>query len=295
MYRIGIDLGGTKTEIILLKDNSNKPIVRKRIPTASNKGYTNILENIKYLVRSVKKNITNKKGVKIGIGIPGFVEKLTGKIMQSNTQCLNGQNFKKDLEELLEQEVLISNDANCFVLSEACFGAAQGFDLTLGIIMGTGMGGGLIYQKKIISGLHGYAGEIGHTSSNLQGNICYCTQKGCNETYLSGTGIQKNFFSATKRNLSVPEIYKAYLSKNQQAVAFLQELVKIFGSILSNLILALSPQIVVLGGGVSNLPIWYKEGIAAVQNALGNQTTTPKIVPNKLGDSSGVFGAALLA
>lgn len=295
MYKIGIDLGGTKTEIILLKANSYTPIMRKRIPTATKEGYFMILKNIAKLVKGVRENIPKKAEVKIGIGIPGFVEEHTGKILQANTQCLNGKAFKVDLEKLLEHKILVSNDANCFALSEVFFGAAKGYNLALGVIMGTGMGGGLIYQKKIISGLHGYAGEIGHTSFFLQGKNCFCGQKGCNETLLSGTGIQEKFFAITGKKLSVPEIYDAYLLKDKQSTAFVQNLIQVFGFIFSNLIVALNPQIIIIGGGVSNLPIWYQEGLEEIKKNLDEDVAIPKIMPNKLGDSSGVFGAALLA
>ena len=295
MYKIGIDLGGTKIEVAILQNNSSKPIVRKRIPTNANAGYATILQKISQLVQELKQAIPPRVKTKIGIGIPGFVSKKTGRILNSNTQCLNGQNLQTDLANIFLQKVMVENDANCFALSEACWGAAQDANLVLGIIIGTGMGGGLIFQKKILSGCHGFAGEIGHLSSNFFGDLCWCTQKGCHETYLSGTAMQNKFAKIYNQNLSVLEIYNLFLAQDKRAITFFQNFLQNFGRIMSNLILAIQPEKIVLGGGVSNLPLLYQEGVDCVKKSLAHQAHLPAIVPNKLGDASGVFGAALLA
>jgi predicted NBD/HSP70 family sugar kinase len=293
MYKIGIDLGGTKTEIVLLSGESRKPIIRKRIPTNAHQGYGKILDNIQYLVQEVKAGIPSTAEIKIGLGIPGFVD-AEGKTLCCNTQCLNGKNFRLDLESIFKQKVSIENDANCFALSEACYGAGSDEDLVLGIIIGTGMGGGLIFKKRIIPCLHGYMGEIGHISSDLWGNDCWCTQKGCHETYLSGSGLQEEYKKEVGEEITVVEIYKKFLKQDPKTTDFIKNWLQIFGKVMSNLILGIAPQKIVLGGGVSNLPLLYKEGVEITKSFLGENISMPKIVPNKMGDSSGVFGAALI-
>ena len=292
-YTIGIDLGGTKTEMILLEKGKKNPLFRKRIPTQSSQGYQKILSNFQYLFDYAKKYLLKNSNFKIGVGIPGFIGD-DGKALCCNTQCLNGKNFKNDLEKIFQQKIFVENDANCFALSEAYFGSAQNYDFVLGIIIGTGMGGGLIYKKKILPSLHGYAGEIGHISSNHSGIDCWCGQKGCHENYFSGTGIQKNFFKRFNKKLSVKEIYEASLAKDKQASIFMEEFLNDFGRVMANIIQALSPDIIVLGGGVSNLPIFY-EAEKAIKKYLPKGFLIPELAQNKLGDSSGVFGAALLA
>ena len=281
-YTIGIDLGGTKTEIALLKKNEKKPIFRKRIATYSDQGYQKILSNIQYLFDYAKNQLPENSNFQIGVGIPGFIDEY-GKALCCNTQCLNGKNFKKDLEQVFQQKILVENDANCFALSEAHFGSAQNYNFVLGVIIGTGMGGGLIYKKKILPNLHGYAGEIGHISSNYSGIDCWCGQKGCHENYFSGTGIQKNFLKMFNKKLTVKEIYEASLAKNKQALIFMEEFLDDFGRVMANITQALSPDIIVLGGGVSNLPIFYDKGKKAIKKYLPKGCLIPEIAQNQLG------------
>ncbi len=298
MYTIGIDLGGTKIEAILVKNNTkkfsiSKPILRKRIPTESEKGYEFVVQKIAKLVFELSSEINENFAV--GMGIPGVVDPITKITQWSNTKNFQGKSIQKDLAKIIKKPVFVENDANCFVLSEASFGAAKDADLVLGIIMGTGMGGGIVYQKKIISGYQGYAGEIGHISFDAEnGEKCWCGNYGCPESYLSGSGMEYMFFQKYQQKKSVPEIYELYLFQDKNAVEFMEYFLDIFGKIIANLIYTIAPHKIVLGGGVSNLPLLYKEGVKKVAQNIHSSTTMPKIVKNKLGDSSGVFGAAAL-
>ena len=231
----------------------------------------------------------------VGIGIPGVLDPITKTTIRTNIKGFLGKSIQKDLAKILKIPVFVENDANCFALSEAVFGAAQGAEFVLGIIMGTGMGGGLVYQKKIISGYKGYAGEIGHVSFDANGEKCWCGNFGCAETYLSGAGIENRFQQKYKKKKSVQEIYELYLAQEPDALKFMNDFLDRFGMVIANLIHIISPHKIVLGGGVSNLPLLYKEGVERVATNLTSFFELPEIVPNKLGDSSGVFGAVSLA
>ena len=204
MYKIGIDLGGTKTEGVLV-DEEFQVIERKRVPTNQNNGYESILETIQNLVSDLKKN--NEK-TSIGVCTPGALSKDSGLIKNSNTQCLIGKDLKNDLEKILEQEISIENDANCFALAEARLGAAKNHDTVFGVIMGTGVGGGLVIDGKIHTGRTNIAGEWGHHCIKPNGNECYCGRKGCVETYISGPALEKKWNQLTNQNTSVPDIIK---------------------------------------------------------------------------------------
>ena len=196
MFKIGIDLGGTKTEGVLV-DEEFQVIERKRVPTNQDNGYESILETIQDLVGDLKKN--NEK-TSIGVCTPGALSKESGLIKNSNTQCLIGKDLKNDLEKILDQEISIENDANCFALAEARLGAAKNHDTVFGVIMGTGVGGGLVIDGKIHTGRTNIAGEWGHHSLHSEGNSCYCGHNGCVETYISGPA------SVSYTHLTLPTI-----------------------------------------------------------------------------------------
>jgi len=291
--RIGIDLGGTKTEIILTEENPLEVISRKRVPTGQENGYPFMVRQIAELVKDYLKSCKNS--VTVGIGIPGTLNVKTGLVRNANTQCLIGKPFKKDLEEAIGQPVALENDANCFALSEALFGAAKGYDQVMGIIMGTGMGGGLVRKGHLWSGSMGIAGEFGHSTINYNGPQCWCGNKGCLEMYLSGTAAEANYLKRTGTSMKLAQIYQESLEgTNQAASETLIDLIQHFGIGIANLISCFDPDIVVIGGGVSNLPILYDQGVAAVRTHIFNDEFSTPIVPNRLGDSSGVYGAALL-
>mgnify|MGYP000979005547 FL=1 len=288
MYKIGIDLGGTKTEGVLI-DEEFQIIERKRVPTNQTNGYESILNTIKDLVNDLKKN--NEK-TSIGICTPGALSKESGFIKNSNTQCLIGKDLKNDLEKILNQELLIENDANCFALAEARLGAAKNHDTVFGVIMGTGVGGGLVIDGKIHTGRTNIAGEWGHHCIKPDGNECYCGRKGCVETYISGPALEKKWNELTNQNTSVSDIVK-----NPQEDAYKtwkNEFLENFGLSLANVIDILDPDAIVLGGGLSNIPFLYDEGKNLVYENVFSDTIDTPILQNQLGDSAGVFGACIL-
>ena len=288
MYKIGIDLGGTKTEGVLV-DEEFQVIERKRVPTNQNNGYESILETIQDLVSDLKKN--NEK-TSIGVCTPGALSKESGLIKNSNTQCLIGKDLKNDLEKILDQEISIENDANCFALAEARLGAAKNHDTVFGVIMGTGVGGGLVIDGKIHSGRTNIAGEWGHHCIKPNGNECYCGRKGCVETYISGPALEKKWNELTNQNLSVADIVKN--SQEDAYKTWKSEFLENFGLSMANVIDILDPDAIVLGGGLSNIPFLYNEGKNLVyENVFSDIVDTP-ILKNQLGDSAGVFGACIL-
>ena len=289
MHRIGIDLGGTKTEGILL-DEKFETIDRKRLPTNQQEGYTSILYLIKNLVDDLKQQANDS--VSIGICTPGALSKQSGVIKNSNTQCLIGKDLKNDLQNILNQEISIENDANCFALAESKLGAAQNFDIVFGVIMGTGVGGGLIINEQIHSGRTNIAGEWGHHCIRPEGNSRYCGNSGCVETYLSGPALEKRWEELSGKHQSVSEI----LQNNEADIltAWKNEFLENFGLALGNVIDILDPDAIVLGGGLSNIPFLYEEGKNSVyKKVFSDQIDTP-ILKNKLGDSAGVFGACII-
>ena len=287
MSRIGIDLGGTKTEGIILNDNL-EPIERKRIPTPQN-DYNAILNSVVDLVNDLKAKTNDST---IGICTPGAISKKTGLIKNSNTQCLIGMPLKEDLEKALGQKVSMENDANCFAMAEAKMGAAKDYDVVFGVIMGTGVGGGIVINKKIHHGRTNIAGEWGHHTLHQNGNKCYCGKNGCVETYISGPALEKRWNELTGKKDSLPQIIQNF--NDDKAIQWKNEFLHNFGTALANVIDILDPDAIVLGGGVSNVSFLYDEGKKAVYDSVFNDLVDTPILKNQLGDSAGVFGASLL-
>ena len=285
MSRIGIDLGGTKTEGIILNENL-EPIERKRIPTPQN-DYNAILNSVVDLVNDLKTNDST-----IGICTPGAISKKTGLIKNSNTQCLIGMPLKEDLEKALGQKVSMENDANCFAMAEAKMGAAKDYDVVFGVIMGTGVGGGIVINKKIHHGRTNIAGEWGHHTLHQNGNKCYCGKNGCVETYISGPALEKRWNELTGKKDSLPQIIQNL--DDDKAIQWKNEFLHNFGSALANVFDILDPDVIVLGGGVSNVSFLYDEGKKAVYHSVFSDLVDTPILKNQLGDSAGVFGASLL-
>ena len=285
MNKIGIDLGGTKTEGIVL-NNSLEPIQRKRITTPQN-DYNEILNSIVGLVDELKTADST-----IGICTPGAISKKTGLIKNSNTKCLVGMPLKEDLEKKLGQDISMENDANCFAMAEAKLGAAKGFDIIFGIIMGTGVGGGIIMNGKLHQGRTNIAGEWGHHTLYHDGNKCYCGKNGCVETYISGPALEKRWTELTGNNELLPQIIQNL--DRDKAKQWKDEFLKNFGIALANVIDILDPDVIVLGGGLSNISFLYDEGKEAVYDKVFSDLVDTPILKNQLGDSAGVFGAALL-
>jgi fructokinase len=289
MNRIGIDLGGTKIEGILTDENY-KTITRKRIPTNQEKGYNSILESIKNLVLELSQESNDK--VSIGVCTPGALSLNSGLIKNSNTQCLIGKDLQSDLKNILHYDVSIENDANCFALAETKLGAGKNSNLVFGVIMGTGVGGGIIIDGKIHRGRTNIAGEWGHHCLHPDGNICYCGNKGCVETYISGPALEKKWSEMSGQNQSLSKIIKS--PDNQNFSNWKESFLDDFGLSLANVIDILDPDMIVLGGGVSNVDFLYNEGKNAVYEKVFSDIVDTPITKNELGDSAGVFGACML-
>jgi predicted NBD/HSP70 family sugar kinase len=294
---LGIDLGGTKIEGIILKsDKEPIEIERLRINTEEDKGYKQIIYNIKSLVDNLE-NKLNYKFKKIGIGTPGTLDPETQLLKNSNSQNLNKKSIKSDLENLLEKKVNIENDANCFALAETKFGAVKDqmpdAKIIFGVIMGTGVGGGIIVDNKILYGKQGIGGEWGHTIIKDDGEMCYCGKKGCVESVISGRALQKYYTSLTGKKLSFKDIYKN-IETDSNAKKTLKRMITYFGKGLSNVVNIIDPDIIVLGGGLSNTNELYDQGYEELKKYVFNPTFKTKMIKPKLGDSAGVYGAALL-
>jgi len=234
MFRIGIDLGGTKIEGIVL-DAKGKELFRKRVETQQEKGYAHILNRIKGLYDELVAGIQGAPHT-FGIGTPGAVSPRTGFLKNSNTLCMNGQPLKPELERILGRKVEMQNDANCFAMAEALFGAGKGRKLVFGVIMGTGCGGGIVHKGEVITGPQGIAGEWGHMSIAPDGPLCYCGQRGCVETYISGGGLEARYAEQFGKKKPFKEIAKDYYAGDAKAVEFMKIFFSHFGRSLANLI-----------------------------------------------------------
>jgi len=292
MYRIGIDLGGTKIEGIVL-DSAGRELSRKRVSTEQEKGYAHILDRIKYLHDELATSI-NSAAHTFGIGTPGAISPRTGLLKNSNTVCMNGQPVKADLERLLGRKIEIQNDANCFAMAEALHGAGRGKKLVFGVIMGTGCGGGIVHKGEVITGPQAIAGEWGHMSIHPDGPLCYCGQRGCVEAYISGGGLEARYAEQFGGKRSFKEIVQGYHAGDAKAAEFMKVFFRNFGRSLANLIDVLDPDVVVIGGGVSNFDALYTEGVAEVARYVFSDYFETPIVKHQLGDSAGVIGAALI-
>ena len=289
MHKIGIDLGGTKTEGILLDEKYNV-IERKRIKTPQENGYDSIVKSITFLINDLKKKTSEKTS--IGLCTPRVTDPNSGLIKNSNTQCLIGMPLKNDLEHILDQEILMENDANCFALAESLLGSAKGHEVVFGVIMGTGVGGGIVINGTIHKGRSNIAGEWGHHILHPNGNKCYCGKQGCVETYISGPALEHSWFEITGTKESLQSATQNLSSG--KAEQWKNEFLENFGMALANVVDILDPDAIVLGGGVSNISFLYGEGKKTVYEKVFNDLVNTPILKNKLGDSAGVFGACLL-
>jgi fructokinase len=295
----GIDLGGTKIEGVLLESRENpRVLTRLRVPTEADKGYEHILNQIIKLVEVMTAEV-GMRPTQIGMATPGVLDPMTQTMKNCNATALNGQSLKQDLENILNTPFVLANDANCFAIAEANMGAAfqqsPNAEVVFGVIMGTGVGGGLVVNQKIIGGRHGIAGEWGHIFLDESGTHCYCGKKGCVESVLSGTALQRYYTDITGRFLPMQDIYAAHLrGDDREATATIQRLLHFFGKAISNLINILDPDVIVIGGGVGNIDLLYTEGREEVKKHIFNKRLDTLFLKPALGDSAGVFGAALL-
>jgi predicted NBD/HSP70 family sugar kinase len=296
VIRIGIDLGGTKTEIIAL-DERRTELLRRREPTPSD-DYPATLELVVRLVRESEIEL-GKRG-SIGIGTPGARSPATRRIRNSNSKCLNGRTIKEDLEGLLGREVRIANDANCFTVSEAADGAARNAEIVFGVILGTGVGGGVVIHGRIVEGSNAIAGEWGHNAlpwpnpDEVPGPGCYCGKRGCIETFLSGAGLSADHERHTGEELTADEIARRAASGDRRAASSLTRYESRLARSLASVINILDPHVIVLGGGLSNIGRLYTEIPKLWSAWVFSDIVRTRLVPNTFGDSSGVRGAALL-
>lgn len=301
----GIDLGGTKIEGVVLSSSSpDAVVIRKRIDTESHKGYQHIANQIVRLIRELEAE-TGCRAESVGIGTPGTVEPSTGLMKNCNTTCLNDMPLKDDLVKTLNIPVAIANDANCFALAEATMGivpdVVPDFRCVFGVIMGTGVGGGVVFRGKdgqpfVLNGLQGIGGEWGHNELEFNGYDCYCGKKGCVEQVLSGPALQRYYAQISGKELKMKEIVaRYYADSDPYASQTIDRMLEYFGKAVSVLMNILDPDAIVLGGGVGNIDLLYTEGVERAKKYIFNSSKVEtKILRPKLGDSAGVFGAAML-
>jgi fructokinase len=294
----GIDLGGTKIEGVILPSlDDATPLLRTRIDTEAVKGYSHIIQQINRLILQMKE-ASGLQPAKIGFGTPGVLDPRLLTMKNSNSTQLNGQPLQKDLEAILELPVILANDANCFALAETHWGAVKqqvpGAQVVFGIIMGTGVGGGIVINGQVWNGKHGIAGEWGHNFLDESGGPCYCGKTGCVEKVLSGPALQQYYHTLTGKTLSLKEIVVAAKAEEAAAVQTLDRLAHFFGKAVSVVTNLLDPDVIIVGGGVGNIDAVYEAGVASLRQYIFNNSLEVPVLKPALGDSAGVFGAAAL-
>lgn len=291
----GLDIGGTKVECAVARaDNVCAPIVRRRTPTEAARGYDHVLSSIAHLVTSIANEIGSSP-TRIGVSCCGAENPSTGLMKNCNATCLNGKPFPSDLSQRLNAQTRFLNDANSLALAEALLGAARGASVVFGIILGSGVGGGIIVDGKVLHGRHGIGGEWGHNVVDPSGPPCYCGKSGCLEHYISGPALEAFYRERSGASLALSEISLRATQGDPHAEATIKRLITIFGDALSRVINILDPDVVVLGGGVSNIPALYQDIHQEVSRHIFNDVVETSIVRNELGDSAGVFGALMMA
>jgi len=296
----GIDFGGTKIEGIILKSQlDHSELLRIRVPTESQKGYQHIIRQFKVLIEKMEA-IAGYRPQAMGIATPGTYIPQKKVMKNCNTVMVNGQDLKKDLEDLLHIEINLANDANCFALAETKLGIVKeeypNAQVVFGIILGTGVGGGLVVQGKVIQGRHGIGGEWGHNYLYPgEGKPCYCGKTGCNEQILSGPALEEYYHRKAGVRRPLKEIHERYKQGNDQYAGMtIHRLTHGFAKALSVVINIVDPDVIVMGGGVSHVDSIYEDVLEPLKDMIFNHEFDTPIVKARLGDSAGVFGAALL-
>ena len=294
-YRLGIDLGGTKTEVVVL-DPDHRAVYRERVATPAD-SYDAILAMLVERVTNARASV--KQEMTVGIGTPGAISPATGLLRNSNTVCMNGRPFADDIEGLLECEVRIENDANCFTLSEAVNGAAKNFRIVFGVIIGTGTGGGLVIDGRLVNGPHSISGEWGHNplpwhKKDDGAPACYCGKQSCIETFISGPGFAQSFEARSGRKLTSKEIIAAADTGDTECQAMVELYHDQLARALAHVINFVDPHAIVLGGGMSNIDSIYAEIPRRLPVYVFSDFVETSILKAERGDASGVYGAALL-
>lgn len=305
--RLGLDLGGTKTEAVMIQVTASGPfreLARKRIPTEQHQGYDAIVQRARDLMIEVAHLAqVPLDQASVGVGMPGGTRQRDGTVKNSNTTCLNGRAFREDLTRALGHPICFDNDANCFALAETRFGAAREFQTgsVFGVIVGTGVGGGIVVNGHVWKGRQGIAGEWGHhtiyasppqaRSDDLR--PCYCGKRGCVEVYVSGPAVEQDYARRAGVVRSMTDIVTLRKTDPHAREAF-DTFLDAFARGLANVIDILDPSAIVLGGGLSNIDALYEEGTRRIAELVFNDELTTPILRPSLGDSAGVIGAALL-
>jgi fructokinase len=294
--RIGIDVGGTKIEAALFAPDGS--IVRKERAASPKNNYAATIEAIAHVARTLKSAAGGSAS--IGVGMPGTICPGTHVVKNANSTWLNGRRFDEDLVAALGQEVRLANDANCFALSEATDGAGAGASIVFGVILGTGVGGGIAIEGRAIFGAQGIAGEWGHNplpaprDDERPGPLCYCGRRGCIETFLSGPAFEAEFAASSGRRLSATDIAQAAGARNHYAALALARYAERLARALGTVVNLLDPEVIVLGGGLSKIDALYSLVSEKLPLYVFSPTVRTRIVPPAHGDSSGVRGAAWL-
>lgn len=293
--KVGIDLGGTKIEAVVL-DAHHRIVFRERMATPQG-DYAATLGAIISLVRRVESEFGTFP--RLGVGIPGAVSKQTGRIKNANSTCLIGRDLVGDLSKTLSQKIVLANDANCLALSEASDGAGAGDDVVFAVILGTGCGGGLVVNGQVLNGVNAIAGEWGHNplpwrSEGDEMSPCYCGQSGCLETFLSGPGMAEHFKKMDGRTMTAQAIAEAAESADAACQQHMESYANWLAKGLASVINVVDPDVIVLGGGLSNIEFLYRRVPELWAHWVFSDRVDTRLVPAKWGDSSGVRGAAWL-
>jgi fructokinase len=296
----GIDLGGTKIEgAVLDASKPEKVLFRSRLPTEAEKGYHHVVNQIARLVQMMEQHLGYRPR-QIGIGTPGTLDPQSLLLKNSNSTVLNGQPLKTDLEKVLQMDVFMANDANCFALAETRMGVVRNkfpqAKVVFGVIMGTGVGGGIVVDGHVLNGLQGIAGEWGHNCLDDSGGVCYCGKIGCVEKVIAGPALESYYAHRTGTRRPLKEIQQlADEQMDVHALETLDRLTHFFGKALSVVVNILDPDVIVVGGGVGNIDVLYSAGVESLRKHVFNTRLETPVVKPLLGDSAGVFGAAFLA
>jgi len=309
MKHVGIDLGGTKTELVVI-DAHHQVCWRERLPSARltttdpapeelDRAYQQTLSIIARLLRDAEQVHPDICNLPVGIGTPGS-ESQYATLRNCNSIWLNGRSFRQDVEYLLQRPVRLANDANCFALAEATMGAAEGAGSVFGVILGTGVGGGLIFNGALQTGMNHIAGEWGHNPlpialpASHQQRSCYCGRVNCIETFLSGPGLSRSYFLATQQSISADRVIEKVQQGDHYARQVWQDYLQQLACSLAQVINIVDPEVIVLGGGVSNVAMLYEEIPHLWRPHIFSEGVGTRLLKAKLGDSAGVFGAAWL-
>jgi predicted NBD/HSP70 family sugar kinase len=296
-HQWGIDLGGTKIEGVVLDPAApERPLCRLRIPTEAEKGYDHILGQIAQLCDLIRDKTGLPLPDRIGMGTPGIIDPKTGRLKNSNTQCLNGKPLQADLEARQKTKFILANDANCFALAEATFGAGRGCPTVFGVILGTGVGGGIIANGQVLSGCHGIAGEWGQLILDPNGPLSNYGTRGTVEAFISGPALERFYAERSGQQRKLKEIAERATNKTDpDAESTIERLTNYLAQALAQVIDILDPHAIILGGGVGNIDALYTDEMRQkITSAIFNSEFQAALLKPKWGDSAGVLGAAML-